>query len=187
MKIGYQGIVGSNSEEAAIIIASKLNLKNCEFVPLISSENVVNSIISKEVDYGVMAIKNNQGGIVGETQDAIVGKNLKVIETIQMPIHHCIFVKDKNVKIENIHTIASHVQAIAQCEKSIIEKFHNCEKKSVEDTALAAIMLANGELTENTAIICKKTAGEKSNLYLVYENCEDRQDNETEFKLFAND
>ncbi len=184
MKIGYQGIVGSNSEEAASKLAAKLNFTNCEFVPLISSDKVVEKLIAKEIDYGVMAIKNNQGGIVGETKDAIEGKNLKVIETIQMPIHHCMFVKNENVDLNNIHTIASHVQAIAQCERSIIDKFPICERKSVEDTAIAAIMLKDGELTENTAVICKKTAGINNGLHLIYENFEDRKDNETEFKLF---
>ena len=35
MKIGYQGMIGSNSEEAAKSIASKLCINDVEYVPLI--------------------------------------------------------------------------------------------------------------------------------------------------------
>ena len=38
MKIGYQGMVGSNSEEAAKKMVDRLGLEDVEYVPLISSK-----------------------------------------------------------------------------------------------------------------------------------------------------
>ena len=40
--IGYQGIEGSNSEEAARLLADKLALKDFLLLPLVSSLNVLN-------------------------------------------------------------------------------------------------------------------------------------------------
>ena len=70
IKIGYQGMEGSNSEEAARIIAEQLAFSEYELIPLITSKMVVDKLKMKEIDYGVMAIKNSLGGTVQETHEA---------------------------------------------------------------------------------------------------------------------
>lgn len=57
MLVGYQGMEGSNSENAAKILSKELNLSDIELVPLISSECVVNELCLNNINYGVMAIK----------------------------------------------------------------------------------------------------------------------------------
>ena len=72
MKIGYQGIQGSNSEKAAKEFIKKNNLKNVELIPLVNSEQVVRSILEKKIEYGVMAIKNSIAGNVKETETVLI-------------------------------------------------------------------------------------------------------------------
>ena len=58
MKIGYQGIEGSNSEASAKSMAKRLGWTDVEYVPLIHSRGVVEALLSGEVDCGVMATLN---------------------------------------------------------------------------------------------------------------------------------
>ena len=53
----------------------------------------------------------------------------------------------------------------------------------MEDTAIAARYLADGRLPEDTAVLCRKNAGEAFGLHLVAENLEDDPRNMTEFIL----
>lgn len=186
MKIGYQGMEGSNAEEATIFFTNKLGLKNIEKIPLISSKNVVEALNKKEIDYGVLATKNSYAGMVEETQIAIEEsqKELEVIEKTELEIHHCIFKKNEEIGNTSLKIIASHVQALKQTENNRKKYFKNLQEFETEDTAIAAKYLANGVFSDDTAVICRKNAGEMFGLKLIYENIEDKKDNKTEFGIF---
>ena len=55
IKIGYQGIEGSNAEQAAKDLVKKLNLADVEYVPLVDSPHVIKAMKTGETDYGVCA------------------------------------------------------------------------------------------------------------------------------------
>ena len=44
IKIGYQGIEGSNAEQAAKDLVKKLNLADVEYVPLVDSPHVIKAM-----------------------------------------------------------------------------------------------------------------------------------------------
>ena len=173
MKIGFQGDWASNSEVAARQFVKSFVCKEVEFVPLISSKNVVNALKNGEIDYGVMAIKNNIGGIVQETKAAL-SSDLNKIEEIRMQIHHYVFVKNKQIKIDDIKFIASHQQALKQSTTNLNKIFGNINFVEIDDTALAAKYLANGTLSDEYAIVCGKQAGIMNGLHLLYAEVEDR-------------
>lgn len=183
MKIGYQGMVGSNSEEAAHIIARKLGFQDVEFIPLINSRAVIGELKRKNIDYAVLAIKNSLGGTVIETFEAIKHEYLELVGTEILQIHHCLF-KAKKAKLEDITTIASHRQALKQTKQNRERMLPGCTEQELEDTALSAKYLAEGQLGHSTAILCKKSTGESYGLDLVYENIEDSINNFTEFRMF---
>ncbi len=187
MKIGYQGIIGSNSEEAAYIFAERLNLKDVEFIPLINSKNVAESLEKGQIKYGVFATNNYYAGEVEETKKAIqeLKIELNCLDELDLPIHHSIFKKNKEVRNEELTEIASHIQALLQTKEFRRKNLQNLKEVEVEDTALAAKYLAEGTLPKTTAIICRKNAGEMYNLELMYENIEDLKDNLTEFKIYS--
>lgn len=183
MKIGYQGIKGSNSERASRILSEELKLNDIELVPLTISENVVRELKLKNIDYGVMAIENTVGGPVLETRKALLDANVAVLEEVVLEIHHCLF-KKSGVNVKNIKNIASHIQALIQCKKNIEKLFPNCKIIETEDTSIAAKYLKEGILSDNTAIICSKSAGDMYNLELVKENIEDSSNNYTTFGIY---
>lgn len=175
MKIGYMGIEGSFSQEA-----TKNMNDSAELIPLINAENVVNSLIKGEIDYGVLADNNSTAGQVKETKDALEKIHYKIVKEYDLAIHHCLYIRQDKT-LNQIRLIASHEQALSQTKINREKLFNGISTAEVEDTALAAKNLAEGILDENTAIICSKVAGELFNLKIIYENIEDRKDNITHF------
>ena len=180
MKIGFQGDIGSNAEEATIRFIEQFNNKDIEQIALITSKNVVSSLLSKKIDYGVMAIKNSIIGEVVETKEALT-EQIELTDTIQIPIHHCLFTKNSQTKIQYV---ASHIQALQQTIKTRNKILKNVSDVECIDTAAAAKMLCNGEYPENYAVICRKNAGKIYGLHLFAENIEDDKSNKTTFGLF---
>lgn len=183
VKIGYQGIEGSNAEEASKLMAKQLNLSNVEYVPLVTAKQTIYALKSGSVDYAVVATKNTIGGVVKETFDAINNECLQLVSTQLLDIHHCVF-KKAETPLDEIKEIASHIQALIQTKEHVKELFPQCTTKEIEDTAIGAKYLKEGKLPSTTAIICRKNAGEQFGLELVYENIEDQKNNRTEFQLF---
>lgn len=183
IRIGYQGEIGSNSEEAAKRFIAKYDLKEVELIPLINSDIVIEHLKNKNIDYAVVATKNSTAGIVKETFDAIKDQYLQLVATEILPIHHCLY-KRKDIPLNKISTIASHTQALKQTAINRKTLYPNLEEKEVRDTALAAQDLHNGKLSKNYAVLCTKRAGELNDLELIQENLEDSDSNRTEFRVF---
>ena len=175
IKIGYQGVEGSNSEYAAIKISEFNKIKNVHFIPLETSMNVVKALLNKEIDYGVLAYENNIAGLVSETIEALSLIKYDKIISYDMPIHHSLFVYNEDISSSKITKIASHEQALSQCKNYINNNFPNITLIKDKDTAISAQRLKDGFFDLNTAIICKREAGEKRNLYLLANNIEDRK------------
>jgi len=184
IKIGYQGIEGSNAEQAAKDLVAKLKLEDVEYYPLTSSANVIQAMLDGITDYGVCAIYNSVAGIVQETVAATAGVELFVRGENTLNIHHCLFKKSADVPNESLKYVASHILAIKQCENHMRDKYPNLIPVEVEDTGLAARYLSDGTLSEEYAVLCRKNAGELFGLTLVDENIEDFKDNRTHFCLF---
>lgn len=174
---------GSNSEEVAQKFVKKMKFNDFKLVPLVTAENVARELENKNIDYGVFALENVLGGIVEETKIAMENRKFNLISTERINIHHCIF-KKANTDLKSIVAVASHIQALKQTERNINKLFPNVKQIEVEDTAIAAKYLAKGNLDSNVAVICKKDAGEKYGLELIYENIEDNKENYTTFGIY---
>ena len=182
IKVGYMGIPFSNTEAMALEFLREMNWKDTELIALMSSKATVDALLKGEIDYGVLAVRNSSAGEVGETKESLEGIRYRKILEGSEHIHHCLFVKGPEVKV---NCICSHIQALGQCRQSLEELFPGIKQKDCSDTAYAAEMLSKGELPEDCAVICRKSAGEHYGLCLLMENIEDRGDNETFFYLVS--
>ena len=182
--IGYQGVEGSNSEKAALDLSVKNKFEDVQLLPLVSSFNVLDNVIKKRVQYGVIAVENSQGGRVVESDVVLKHLDLKKIDQITISISHYLFVKNENINKKDIRMIASHPQAFKQCKKTLENQFSKVELLGDEDTATAARKLALGIFNDDVAVLCRKNAGEMNGLYLLESNLEDSSDNKTTFEMY---
>ncbi|MGN1350309.1 MAG: prephenate dehydratase [Anaerovoracaceae bacterium] len=184
IKIGYQGIEGSNAEQAAHDLVEKLKLTDVEYVPLVDSQHVIRAMKTGETDFGVCAVYNSAAGMVLETFFATNGVELLIRGETTMNIHHCLFKKSPEVPDESLKYVASHILALKQCEDHLKYQYPGLRTVEVEDTAKAAKDLAEGVLPPEYTVLCRKNAGDLFGLCLMDENIEDFKDNRTHFCLF---
>ena len=119
MRIAYQGIPGSNSEAIAAVFALNLDIPSPQYLPAVHSAGVIQMLRDGKADYGVMATRNLIAGEVAETKAALDQFPHRILDAQWLPIHHCLFVKHPGVRIERI---ASHIQALGQCRKTLAKR-----------------------------------------------------------------
>ena len=179
VKIGYMGIPYSNTWEKAREFAEELGM-DAELVPLVTAAGTIEALEKGEVDYGVLAYTNNLAGTVKETADAMKGRVMEVVAKGGLAIHHCVFAKSADAKIDRI---SSHIHALRQCTNNLRKLYPGALQMESPDTAYSAQMLAEGKLPDTAAVLCRKSAGENWGLVMLHENIEDSKDNVTQFVM----
>lgn len=183
IKIGYQGVVGANTERATKLFLNHFKNYDVEIIELVNSINVVNALKDKTIDYGVMAVRNTTCGFVLESSTALKGEPIIEHLSCLLPVHHHLYMK-QNVPTATITYIISHQQALMQCANTLKTNYSNAKLIEIDDTAVGAKWLSEGLYSDYCAVLCTKTAGELYNLQLVKEHLQDNYDNMTEFKMY---
>jgi len=185
LNIGYQGEVNSNNHRAARTMAERLpgGPDTARLIPLISSAGVVRALQNGEIDLGVMAFQAINGWQVPETREACDGLSLEIVDTVTLEVHHCLFKKRPDIRMEELRTVASHPAALLVCSGNLEELLPGRVRQEMADTALCAGMLARGELSEDTAVICSREAGEQFGLSLIRTDMQNVTPNGVIFKM----
>lgn len=179
-KVGIQGLEGSFSEQAAKFYCNKFDIQDFELAYLISSMNVLNGLNNNEVDVGIFAMENAQGGVVIESVKALAENNCKIIDMFYVEISQNLMAKD-SISLGEIEEIHSHEQALKQCKDYLAEKFWSKKLVETDDTAKSAQDLASGKLGDNVAVIASKQSAEKYGLNIVDHDIHDLKKNLTLF------
>ena len=179
-KVGIQGLEGSFSEQAAKFYCNKFDIQDFELAYLISSMNVLNGLNNNEVDVGIFAMENAQGGVVIESVEALAENNCRILDMFYVEISQNLMAKD-NVSIGEIEEIHSHEQALKQCKDYLAEKFWSKKLVETDDTAKSAQDLASGKLADNVAVIASKHSAEKYGLNIIDHDIHDLKKNLTLF------
>ena len=179
-KVGIQGLEGSFSEQAAKFYCNKFDIQDFELAYLISSMNVLNGLNNNEVDVGIFAMENAQGGVVIESVEALAENNCRILDMFYVEISQNLMAKD-NVSLGEIEEIHSHEQALKQCKDYLAEKFWSKKLVETDDTAKSAQDLASGKLADNIAVIASKQSAEKYGLNIIDHDIHDLKKNLTLF------
>lgn len=177
----YQGMFGSNNEQAALDFVKELGLTDIHYIEGITAGGVIDVLKAGKAKYGVVATYNNLVGDVEETVEALVGVSINIIKSNLMHIHHALFTKEPNTIIK---TIASHSHALSQCSRYISQDLKGVVAQEITDTAIGAKHLANGTLPADTAVLCRQNAGKYYDLHMIAENVADDINNYTTFIIF---
>ncbi|MAJ45337.1 MAG: prephenate dehydratase [Candidatus Marinimicrobia bacterium] len=180
VKIGLQGAKGSFSEEASNVFVKNHGLKEFQLKYLISSKNVLKSLENKEIDYGIIAMENAQGGVVIESVDALAGYRCEIIEMFHLQISQNLLVKP-GIHIGQITEIHSHQQALKQCRNYLSEHFWTIPLIETDDTAEAARRLSENKLPKTAGVIGSKFCSDLYGLNILEEKIHDLKNNLTLF------
>ncbi len=184
--IGIQGGKGSFNEEAIMYYLKRNGIENYKIEYLHTSKNVLRALHEGDVDQGLFATHNSIGGIVMESVEAMAQYKFSIIEEFAIIISHALMIR-KDATLKDITTIMTHPQSLAQCKKTLEQKYPNLEKTSGEgeliDHALVAQKLGEGKLPKNIATMGSKILAELYNLHIVEDNLQDLKENYTSFLL----
>lgn len=180
MKLAVAGNQGSFSHQAGQLYSTGHEIKTSEFIYAIDSAGVFQALAQQQAEIGIVPIYNTSGGLVTMTLQAMGQYSFHIVEWFNVPIQQCVLAL-ANTTAENIHTITSHPQALAQCKTYLQHHFPRTELREYIDTAQAATDLATGQLKKNVAVIAPLICAKIYGLQVLAENIQDDPNNTTTF------
>lgn len=183
---GIQGGVGSFNEEALLDYTTRHNITKVKTAYLFTTGRVLNQLHRGNIDYGLFAMHNSTGGVVGESIRAIAQYKFRIVEEFGIPIRHNLMAI-KGVAVESLQTIMAHPQVFKQCKDTLVKRYLRLDQRSgkgdLVDTAAAARALAKSKLSRTTAILGPKRLSELYNLTILDKDLQDDKENITSFLL----
>ncbi|HZD59641.1 MAG TPA: prephenate dehydratase [Anaerolineae bacterium] len=177
-KIGFLGPWGTYTQEA---LTKLLPISEEDLVPYTTEADVIKAVERGEVGKGMVAIENSIEGSVNATLDVLAFEaNLFIEKEIVIPIHHSLMARP-GVKLEEVKTVISHPQALAQCRQYLSEKLSHAKLEVASSNAGAAKIVS--EKGGKLAAIGPSLAAEIYGLDVLDTGIEDFDDNQTRFVL----
>jgi prephenate dehydratase len=182
--LGIQGGIGSFNEEAARFFLRQKAISQAELRYLYTSENVMDAVVRGEIDRGQCAVYNSAGGWVEETTEALKKYTVKVVDEFEIRIAHAVMIRPDQ-DFARIDTLMCHPQVLAQCARTLAEKYPTFRQTSGEgeliDNARTAEALACREIPDTVAVMGSKALADIYGLVVVEDNLQDLKDNLTRF------
>lgn len=176
LKIGYLGPEATFSHQAALQQFGR----SPRFIPLPTIEGIFREVEKKQCDYGVVPVENSTEGSIYRTLDMLIETPLKICAEISLDIS--LHLLSSHNRIENIKTIYSHPQPLAQCRRWLAGNLPNIPVKETASTAQAA-----RKAMGNPAVgaVASKLAAKIYDLKIIKANIEDYHQNITRFWVIS--
>lgn len=179
----FQGVAGAYSDAAARELLNVAENTHVKPVGLSSFELCFRAVTSGEADYACLPMENTMGGSISDNFDLQLKNSLFSTAEIHLPVRHCLLAL-KGQRKEDIKTVISHPQALAQCADYLQRELPWAVAKPESDTAGSAQLIAEKHLA-GYAAIASATASSVYGLEIVEENIQDASDNYTRFLLYS--
>ena len=177
IKVAYLGPKGTFTHLAGI---RKLG-SSAEYIPIPSIKGVFQEVCRGQVNFGIVPIENSTEGVVNHTLDMFFESTATIYGEISQEISHHLL--SKATTLEEIKTIYSHPQAIAQCRNWIEEHIPGPPVIDVFSTGRAAELAADDP---TAAAIASELAASLYGLNVMGKHIEDRLNNYTRFLVLSN-
>jgi aspartate/methionine/tyrosine aminotransferase/prephenate dehydratase/prephenate dehydrogenase len=179
VKVAYQGMPGAYSEKATRqLLGSSPNVVAIGFP---SFEEAFQAVENEDVQFAVLPIENSLGGSIHANYDLLLKYGLHIVAEYDLRVEHSLLALP-GVKKEDIKTVISHPQALAQCTHTIAKM--GAKARAEYDTAGSAKMLADNQW-KDTAAVASDLAAEYYGLQVLERNVEDDESNFTRFLLLS--
>lgn len=153
---------------------------SAKYKPMESIDEVFGEVEKGRTAYGIVPVENSIEGAVFSTLDSFMKYNIQICGEIQLPITHNLVCRSGN--IEDIQTVASHSQPLAQCRDWLRKNLPSIPTLPVFSTGAAAQMAANNP---NIGAIASSLAIKTYELQVVVKGIEDYQGNTTRFLVIG--
>ena len=174
--IAIQGAEGSNHHKVARdFYGDKVQLKEC-----LSFDALVDSLLDKTSDKGIMAIENTIAGSIIPNYALIDANNLYISGEEYLNIHHHLMAL-AGQKIEDIKEVCSHPMALLQC-KEFFKKYPHIKLVEDVDTAEVAKRISKNQL-KGVAAIAPKLAADLFGLEVIEDEIQTMKNNATRFVI----
>ena len=144
--------------------------------------DAMEEVASGKADYAVLPIENSTEGIVTDIYDLLTEYQLYIVGEQGMKVEH-VLLGIPGTSLEEIKTVYSHPQALAQCKK-YLESHSDWKTVKTENTAGAAKKI-HEELDRTQAAIASRAAGELYGLKILAENICYNGQNATRFVIVS--
>ena len=178
IKVGYQGVKGSFSEEALIEFFNE----NQNAVSYEKFEDVFIGLQKNEIDYGILPFENSCTGAITAVYDLLSKYGFYIVG------EECIKIKQnlvgiKGAKLEDIKEVYSHPQGFEQS-KAFLKNNENLKLIYFYNTAISAKHIS--ELKDKSkAAIASKRAAKIYGLDIIEEEINDDESNNTKFIIVS--
>jgi len=174
LKIAIQGIKGSNHHQ----VAREYFGDDIELLECLSFHDLVDQLLHKIADKGVMAIENSIAGSIIPNYALVYHNNLHIVGEHYLNIHHNLMVLNGQ-QLGDIKEIHSHPMALLQCREYLKSQPHI---KIVEDvdTAETAKRIQEDQL-KGIGAIAPKVAAKLYNLKIIVPEIQTIKNNATRF------
>ena len=180
-RVGFMGPHGTFTEQALL---SQPDLAAADTRPFDSIPDVLNGLVTGEVDLGFVPIENAIEGAVNVTQDALAfDLDLQIQREVVLDVQLNLLALP-GTQLADIHTVVSFPVAVAQCRSFLREHIPDAEIQAATSTAEAARQVGEQRL-EGVATISNPLAAELYGLEAIAEAVEDHTGNQTRFLLLA--
>lgn len=174
LRIAIQGIKGSNHYQ----VAKECYGDDVELVECLSFDSLVDQILQKRADIGIMAIENSIAGSIIPNYALVYHNKLHIIGEYYLTIHHNLMVLNGQ-QMSDITEVHSHPMALLQC-KEFFREYPHIKLVEDVDTAETARRIQEQQLT-NIAAIAPKIAAELYNLQIIAPEIQTIHNNATRF------
>ncbi|MDD2448766.1 MAG: prephenate dehydratase [Sulfurimonas sp.] len=175
-RVAYQGVRGAYSHLACYNKYPKYEAIACK-----SFDETMLLVENTKADVAMIPMENSTAGRVEEIYRLIPKMKLYIIDEYYQPVNHCLLALP-GTKIEDLKSVSSHPQALAQC-KTHIEKY-DLEARAKFDTAGSAEELI--EMQDKThSAIASSLAAEIYDLEILEEGFQDIKNNTTRFLVLS--
>jgi len=151
-----------------------------EYRPMESIDDVFAHVEKGRTTYGIVPVENSIEGAVFSTLDSFMKYKVKICGEVRLSITHNLVCRSGD--IEDIQTVASHAQPLAQCREWLRKHMPSIPTLPVFSTGAAAQMAANNP---NIGAIASSLAIKTYELQVVVRGIEDYSGNTTRFLVIG--
>jgi len=176
IQVAYCGVQGAFAH-----IAAQRIFPDGTMVPFASFEKAYESVQSGVCEAAVLPIENSYAGEVSQVIDLMFSGDLYVNGVYDLSVTQNLL-GIPGARVEDIRTVVSHPQALAQCENYIQD--HGFEVVGVDNTAMAAQKVATlGDI--HTAAIASRETADLYGLQELDHDINESKTNTTRFAVFS--